>query len=193
MKLSEKFWEYVATKLYEEVGYAHPRDWQQDDIDSFLSKLEQKVKEACRSDSNLSIRCKVPYIKGRYEVDQWTAIDSSTFRRMFHHGKTQHCKKKTKNQFAVYLGYSSFEDLIKREGIAADKDSEVLMVPGDKLAPENPKKRESAYNLLNSTYFTWAAIVLLFFISVTVFNFYQNKQVKAELAKQQQLYIEATK
>ena len=113
MSITKKFWPIVAKDLEHEFNNGHPKNWTQADITVFLDALEQKILEHCQKDKNKAQKLGIPIIKGKWAFEQWRSIDPSTFRKIFRY-KTSNGSPKTKHQFAMYLGYKSFEDYINK-------------------------------------------------------------------------------
>ncbi len=121
MSLSKNYWDYIANEL--EKGYGerhkvgHPKTWEQSTILSFLSDLEAKVKETCQKDKKIARLFDIQLSENNSAIKNWSAIDASVFRKIFINKITKNPQSKTKNQFAIYLGFNSWEDLVNSMNI----------------------------------------------------------------------------
>ena len=125
---SVKYWESVANVIEESFKHGALKQWDESTISIFLIHLENTVRAKLSEDPEMAERCGVPYIKGRYAIEQWRTIDSSTFRRIFIYRKSSGSKQ-TRQQFAIYLGYTSFEEFCIKNSIVSKKDKEKVELP----------------------------------------------------------------
>ncbi len=122
MMKTPNYWQRIANELETDYGQGHPSQWRQETIEVFLSEMEEDVLSKIRRDVEKARLCGVPFIKGRYAVEQWKSVNPVTFRRIFQYNNSSG-NKSTKHQFAIFLGYKSFEDYVA-------KNKAILQVKG---------------------------------------------------------------
>jgi len=110
----EKFWEQVAEDLAKEYGGHHPRNWTESDIRRFNSTFVTRLTKAFREDRNKVRLCGLAWEDRQFK--DFHAPDNGTFRRIFQK-KTSRSNVSKRNQFAIYLGYDSFEDFVLKRNI----------------------------------------------------------------------------
>lgn len=118
--LLEKFWEQVAAELAAANGGLHPKDWNESDIKSFAVGFEIRMIDIFKQDRNKARKCGLNWNGGNY--DDFTAHDNGTFRRIFQK-KTSKGNESRRQQFAIYLGYDSFEDYALKNELTAKLSS----------------------------------------------------------------------
>ena len=115
--IHEKFWEQVAEDLADANGGHHPKDWKESDIRSFNVDFQIRLVDIFKKDRTKARICGQAWNDKNY--DDFNAPDNTTFRRIFQK-KTSKSNVGKRNQFAVYLGYNSFEDYVLKHQIKSD-------------------------------------------------------------------------
>ncbi|MEO1261060.1 MAG: NACHT domain-containing protein, partial [Bacteroidota bacterium] len=116
MKKLSPFWQSIAKDIETAYDQGHPSNWKQQTIKAFLADLEDKLLAKSGADHTIAEQIGVPFIKGRYAHEQWATIVPSSFRKIFVYGDSQG-KVKTRQQFAIYLGYRSTEHYLNERNI----------------------------------------------------------------------------
>ena len=129
------FWEDISIKIEKEYGKGHPSKWKKGQIDIFIAHLLEKVVLFCSVKPKAYNNCKIH--KNHHE-ETLISLSYYTFRRIFV-TKESGGKLYTKNIFAAYFGYESFEDYMNGnyeelllENDSADKEKKIEMVNLDK-------------------------------------------------------------
>jgi len=114
------FWDYIATRISALNGNEPPSEWRDSKIKDFLDQMDTKLVDLFRKDSRLAEKCGLSYPKNNYDYTQFRCMVPSTFRRLFRYdtSKKSSGNVTTKNKFAIFLGYQSFEDLIRKEKLS---------------------------------------------------------------------------
>lgn len=116
MKQLEQFWQHVASDIQKNYQKGHPSQWKQGKINRFLVHFEDKLKERCQENEKLIKGLDLFVKDGEVQFNGMRVPSYYTFHRIF--------KKKTstgsyfyQNQFAIYLGYDSFENYATAKGL----------------------------------------------------------------------------
>ncbi|MCG8329469.1 MAG: PDZ domain-containing protein [Chitinophagales bacterium] len=115
-----KFWQAIADDIGETVKNGHPFTWDQKNIKAFLVNFEEKIADRCNQDPSLAKVLNIQTVppKSGYAPELFS-IDPVTFRRIIIDRKSKG-KAFTKNLFAIYLGYQSFQDYIAKKEITGE-------------------------------------------------------------------------
>lgn len=124
MTISEKYWESIAEKIAIDFKNGHPKNWRKGDIDLFLAALLSKLEQICRQDKEKAERCGVPTIKDEFRSDQ-LRLSYDSFRRIFV-TKGSEGNLRTKEMFAIYFGYDSYNDYLIKTEIKGDDTGESI-------------------------------------------------------------------
>ncbi len=131
-ELEKYFWAEIAKELQHKYATPmHPKDWTHNVIKLFLQDQEAYLLTAFEKDTTKAEACGVPYIKGRYATEQWKTIVPTTFIRIFNGESGGNLS--SKNQFAIYFGYDSFEDYVNQK---TEKHKLILQTPAKQEAEE---------------------------------------------------------
>ena len=157
MPQKTQYWENIALLIEYELQMGNPENWGQGQINTFLVLLEETVQRSCQNDPDKALRCGVPYIKGEYLTKHWRTIDSSTFRRIFKYG-TSIGKTQTKQQFAIFLGFDSYEHFLIERGLGQEK--KVPKSSNERISVKSDHINEFKATVLNRN-FRWLILWLL--------------------------------
>lgn len=106
MKKMEPFWQEVAKVIEQKFGQGDVPQWRRSVVEEFLRHFERTLKPLIHENSHIAEAC---------GGSAWKPIDSTTFEKIFKHHISSGSKT-TRNAFAIYMGYLSFEDYtIKRK------------------------------------------------------------------------------
>lgn len=111
----QQFWEFVSAQLAKEYAGQAPNTWTNSQILDFLDKLEARLLQQMQNNPKVAARCGVKSVGGKNLVYQFRPMVASTFRRIFQYSGDQKSggNTSTKNMFAIYLGYDSYEALVE--------------------------------------------------------------------------------
>ncbi|MCG8331943.1 MAG: hypothetical protein MI974_29925 [Chitinophagales bacterium] len=166
MNISKAYWKYIAEVIERSYGAGPLKTWKQKEIESFLDDLEKKVREACKKNPSKAQLCNIERVKGVYQFHKWRTIDTGTFRRIFITEKTKYPKSATKHQFAIYLGYNSFEDLINQEEIRPESLGNDTIKPAASVTIFQKKNKQRRFQIL--------LVLLLFTFTCALFIWRSN-------------------
>ncbi len=107
-KKVEWFWWEIAKRIEKEYKDGKPSTWRKKQIKLFIAELNDKVLFYCKQNARATKNCGIK--KDGREVSVPLSYD--TFRRIFV-TKESLGNKTTKNVFAAYCGYPSFEDFVR--------------------------------------------------------------------------------
>ena len=107
MDRKEKFWGNVAEFIKEDFDHGHPSKWKRGITVKFLGHLEEAILERTEDNESLAKICNVTISKGGYR--RWNPMHPTTIENLFKYETTKG-DDYTKNIFAIYMGYPSFED-----------------------------------------------------------------------------------
>ncbi len=120
MQITEKYWESIAERIATDFKNGHPENWKKRDIELFLTALQSRLEQICRGDKKKTRRCGVPTIKGELRYDKLT-LSYDAFRRIFIVDESEG-NQRTKEMFAIYFGYDSYNDYLLKNDIRGDDD-----------------------------------------------------------------------
>ncbi len=170
MQITKKYWTSIAERIATDFKNGHPEDWKKGDIDLFLVVFLTKLQEICRQDTAKAVRCGIPKIKGELQYNQ-LKLSYHSFRRIFI-TKESEGNLTTKEMFAIYFGYDSFNDYLIKNEIKKEEDTEDLPAkPTKKVENSNPttatrtNRKKSKVIRLGATLLTAIIIVILLFPS----------------------------
>ncbi|CAM1360781.1 hypothetical protein TPENAI_20062 [Tenacibaculum litopenaei] len=109
---SRRFWDEIAEDIQKKYGKGHPSTWKRSNFESFLSHLEEELMEITKDKKNLANLCDIDHSKTN---NHWKAFDPTTLENIFRYKKNG--GKRSKNVFAIYLGYNSADDYCVKKGI----------------------------------------------------------------------------
>lgn len=121
MNQAEKFWREIALLLAEESLNGQPKDWSRPRIESFLLRFQEKLNQICLQDPLKAKRCGLSAIRGGI---QEPTLPYYSFRRIFI-TKESKGNRSTREMFAIYLGYDSYEDFLIQKSLEEDQKTEV--------------------------------------------------------------------
>lgn len=122
MTTLQAFWTQVADDIESVYKNGHPSNWKKGTIEVFRGHFEEKIKRLCRNDSNKAQLCGIDStIKGKILIDKFEAPSYFTFRNVFKK-KTSQGNESTRHQFAIYLGFESYQDYIGKKRISVHKN-----------------------------------------------------------------------
>ncbi len=114
MKDSLQFWQDVTSYIEKEFGQGDPpSQWKQGQIEEFLIHLEEEIITKCKKEPSLARILKLPTKDGRVNYSTLSVPSYDTFLRIFKNNESQG-NNFTKNLFAIYLGYKSFNDFFNK-------------------------------------------------------------------------------
>lgn len=123
------FWDTIAEGLEQKYG-SRPNDWKKGDIEShFLLDLKTTVEEACLNDANKAELCG---FKKESQIRLWEPT-YDTFRRVFKSHETKGSSR-TKNIYAIFLGFDSEDDFCRKKGISKVEQPSFSAIPSRSLS-----------------------------------------------------------
>ena len=114
MNLDELFWESIANRLQTKVGMG-PENWKSADIKRFLTEFLNALDAICKSNPDKAKRCGIQNLNDELLYDQ-LVLAPDTIRNIFRY-KRSSGSPITKNMFAIYFGFDSFDDYILKNQI----------------------------------------------------------------------------
>lgn len=178
MKIIEKYWMSVAERIAADFKNGHPENWKKGDIELFLSVFLSKLQEICRQDTEKAERCGVPKIKGEARYDQ-LKYSYYSFRRIFI-TKESEGNLTTKEMFAIYFGYDSYNDYLIKEEIKGEEDAVVLSAKVTQL-DNNPQpliKRDG--NRSKALRFGAITLVMIILIGLSLATYFSETSETSE-------------
>lgn len=119
--LKDPFWNQIALDIVKKRNSRFPANWSEQEIKNFLDELTVEVRIHCEKDIKKADLLAIPFIHGKYHFANWGAISPSAFKNIFRYEKHDG-KRRTKQQFAIYLGYSSVEAYYNEKEIPPKKE-----------------------------------------------------------------------
>ena len=136
MNQAEKFWREIALLLFEESLNSQPKDWSRSKIESFLMRFQEKLNQICQQDPLKAKRCGLSSTRGGI---QEPTLSYYSFRRVFI-TKESKGNRSTREMFAIYFGYDSYEDFLTQKGLEEDRKAEMPSgVIAEKPAPKHQR------------------------------------------------------
>ena len=117
MSQTEKFWHEIALLLEQDSLNGPPGDWNRFKIESFLIRFKEKLSLICRQDPSKAKLCRVSAT--RNGDIQEPGLSYHSFRRIFITRESQG-NRTTRELFAIYLGFDSYEDFLAQKGLTTD-------------------------------------------------------------------------
>lgn len=139
MSTKAKFWIDVAQHITYDTGGEPPEKWTKSEIDPFLKYFHQELQKRCAQDPALIEACGWQKPKNG-SIPDGSTISYDSFRRIF---ITRESKGNltTRNMFAIYLGYGSYDDY----GRAAHAGIHARSVPSTgSIAEEEAEDKEDS-------------------------------------------------
>ncbi|MEL6862775.1 MAG: hypothetical protein AAFP19_00080 [Bacteroidota bacterium] len=172
--MKDEFWAKISADIETQYGKGHPSNWKIGSIRAFLVDMEDKLYDICQDDFKKAKLCGVPFVKGKYFVAEWKAIDTVTFRRIFKY-QTSRGQASTKHQFAIYLGYESYEDYVNKRDITLDRPSS--------SPPAEPSENKSPKYFL----YLFAALITLLPITYGLLTSLDQHPISLDMDQQENL------
>lgn len=107
------YWEDIATDIEDVYDQGHPSSWKNQEIIGFISHLESVINDIFSSDLEKAEMFQLVGKDGG--IGYWTAFDQSTITRLFRYKSTTG-NRRTRDIFAMYLGFSSCDDYLRQRG-----------------------------------------------------------------------------
>lgn len=128
MSQIEKFWNEIALLLAQDSSNGSPGGWSRPQIEFFLSRFQAELSRICRQDLSKAKLCGANTTRSGEIQDPGLSYHS--FRRIF---ITRESKgnRTTREMFAIYLGFESFEDFVSQKGLIDDPQHPNEVVPVD--------------------------------------------------------------
>ncbi|MDX1941049.1 MAG: hypothetical protein SFU99_10890 [Saprospiraceae bacterium] len=164
MSVSKKYWKSIANRIATDFKNGHPENWKKRDIELFLTALQSRLEQICRGDKKKTRRCGVPTIKGEIRYDKLT-LSYDAFRRIFIVDESEG-NQRTKEMFAIYFGYDSFNDYLIKNDIKAD-DDEIAPIKIPKGIEEIIRTEKNKWSKIVK----WIAAAIIIFIILFWFKF----------------------
>jgi hypothetical protein len=108
MSTKAKFWIDVAQHITNDAGGEPPVKWTKSEIDPFLKYFHQQLQKRCAEDPALIEACGWQHPKNG-AIPDGSTISYDSFRRIFITKESQG-NRTTRNMFAIYMGYQSYDD-----------------------------------------------------------------------------------
>lgn len=117
MSQTEKFWHEIALLLEQDSLNGPPGDWNRFKIESFLIRFKEKLSLICRQDPSKAKLCRVSATRN-CDIQE-PGLSYHSFRRIFITRESQG-NRTTRELFAIYLGFDSYEDFLAQKGLTTD-------------------------------------------------------------------------
>lgn len=167
LNLSEKYWASIAEAIAADFRNGHPQQWRKGEIELFLAAFLSKLEEVCRQDAEKAKRCGVPKIQGVFRYDQ-LRLSYDSFRRIFITQESEG-NLRTKEMFAIYFGFDSYNDYLIKNDIKAEGNGVSTLAAietpssGGKVNPAEKKFAITRLKIIKGSAITFVILLLLWF------------------------------
>lgn len=173
MSTKAKFWIDASQHITNDTTGEHPENWTKSEIDPFLRYLHQKLQQRCTEAPYLIEACGWQKPK-QGELPDGSTISYDSFRRIFITRESEG-NRTTRNMFAIYMGYQSYEDYLNQNNNKQSAGSKAL--PKEE-APANLNTDQSLSSLpakrrplIWKSLFITVLTLLFFFQAYKALNF----------------------
>ena len=143
METQEIFWISIATRIEKEFGQGHPTTWGRSKGGLFLKAFKLRLAEFCNQDITKAEKCGLTGIESPFDHSQIQCSYHTLWRVLIKDGKNGNAT--TRNMFAIYFGYDSFEDYVIKNNLldekgSANKNEVSFKTVGEDLKDEKSKR-----------------------------------------------------
>lgn len=124
MSTKTKFWNDTAQYIANNTNGIPPKNWTKSEIDPFLHHFYQQLKQRCTENTSLIEACSWQQPKDG-QAPSGSTISYDSFRRIFITKKSMG-NRTTRNMFAIYMGYTSYDDYFCQNNAAPAPDTSPL-------------------------------------------------------------------